>query len=57
MSEQCDWQEEQRSILNRLFDSVFRRREASEDAIGADIHRLSNTRPHGDESRLPESCP
>ena len=35
-----DWKEEQRTVLNRLFDSVFERREASEDEIGADIHRL-----------------
>ena len=34
MSER-NWKEEQRSVLTRLFDSVFERREASEDqAVG-----------------------
>ena len=35
-----DWQEEQRIVLGRLFDSVFRRREASEEKLGDDIHWL-----------------
>jgi hypothetical protein len=35
-----DWQEEQRIVLGRLFDSVFRRREASEEQLGDDIHWL-----------------
>lgn len=39
-----DWKEEQRTVLNRLFDSVFERREASGDEIGADIHRLGTVK-------------
>jgi hypothetical protein len=39
MSER-DWKEEQRSVLTRLFDSVFERREASEDQVKHDIQRL-----------------
>jgi hypothetical protein len=35
-----DWQEEQRIALGRLLDSVFRRREASEEKLGDDIHWL-----------------
>jgi hypothetical protein len=34
MSER-DWEEEQRSVLGQLFDSLFGRREASEDEIDA----------------------
>jgi hypothetical protein len=43
MSER-DWKEEQRSILTRLFDSVFERREASADQIEPDIHRLGTVK-------------
>jgi hypothetical protein len=39
MSER-NWKEEQRSALTRLFDSVFERREASEDQIKHDIQPL-----------------
>jgi hypothetical protein len=39
MSER-DWKEEQRSILTRLFDSVFERREASADQMEHDIHLM-----------------
>jgi hypothetical protein len=39
MSER-DWKEEQRSVLTRLVDSVFERREASEDQANHDIHLL-----------------
>ena len=38
MSER-NWKEEQRSVLARLFDSVFERREASEDQVEHDIQR------------------
>jgi len=49
MSE-SDWEEEQRSVLSRLFDSVFRRRKASEDEIGDDIHWLGTVNKHLDDS-------
>jgi hypothetical protein len=39
MSER-NWKEQQRSVLTRLFDSVFERREASEDQVNHDIQRL-----------------
>jgi hypothetical protein len=39
-----DWKEEQRSVLARLFECAFKRREPSEDEIGADIHRLGTVR-------------
>jgi hypothetical protein len=46
-----DWKDEQRSVLIRLFDSAFNRREASDDEIEADIHRLgaANKRLKDDE--------
>jgi hypothetical protein len=40
MSER-NWKEEQRSVLTRLFDSFFERREASEDQVKHDIQPLS----------------
>jgi hypothetical protein len=42
MSER-NWKEEQHSVLTRLFDSVFERREASEDQVKHDIQRLIGT--------------
>jgi hypothetical protein len=51
MSER-DWKEEQREVLARLFDSVFGRREASQDEIGRDIHWLGTVKKQledGDE--------
>ena len=33
-----DWQEEQRRVFSRLFDSVFERRETSEEKLGEDTH-------------------
>ena len=39
MSE-SNWKEEQRSLLTRLFDSVFERREASEDQVKHHIQPL-----------------
>jgi hypothetical protein len=46
-----DWKDEQRSVLIRLFDSAFNRREASDDEIEADILRLgaSNKRLKDDD--------
>jgi hypothetical protein len=44
-----DWKEEQRSVLTRLFESAFKRREVSEDEIGADIHRLGTVNKHLDD--------
>jgi hypothetical protein len=35
-----DWKEEQRSVLARLFDTAFKRRDAPEHEMEADIHRL-----------------
>jgi hypothetical protein len=37
---QRHWEEEQRGVLGRLFDSIFGRREASEDKIDNEIRRL-----------------
>jgi hypothetical protein len=34
------WEEEQRGVLGRLFDSIFRRREAPEDKIDNEIRWL-----------------
>jgi hypothetical protein len=45
MSER-NWKEEQRSVLTRLFDSVFERREASEDQVKHDIQRLGTVNKH-----------
>ena len=39
-----DWGEEERSVLSRLFDAAFGRREASEEDIGRDIHWLGTVR-------------
>ncbi|MGY3080333.1 hypothetical protein ACVWZZ_006741 [Bradyrhizobium sp. LM6.10] len=39
MSER-DWEEEKRTVLGRLFDAAFGRREASEEEMGQDIHWL-----------------
>jgi hypothetical protein len=33
-----DWKEEQREVLARLFDAAFGRREASQEAMGRDVH-------------------
>ena len=35
-----DWKEEQRQVLARLFETAFGRREASDDEIRSDIHKL-----------------
>jgi hypothetical protein len=37
-----NWQEQQRRVLNRLFDSVFERREAPKKEIDEDIQRLGS---------------
>jgi hypothetical protein len=39
MSER-DWKEEERSVLDRLFDAIFGRRESSEEEMRRDIHWL-----------------
>lgn len=39
MSER-DWEEEKRSVLAKLFDAAFGRREATDDEMGRDIHWL-----------------
>lgn len=39
-----DWKEEERSVLSRLFDAVFGRRESSKEEIGNDIHWLGTVR-------------
>jgi hypothetical protein len=41
-----DWKEEQRSVLARLFDTAFKRREAPEHEMEADIHRLDTVNEH-----------
>ena len=48
MSER-DWEEEQRSVLARLFDSIFGRREASEEEIGNYIHWLGTVNKNLDD--------
>jgi hypothetical protein len=35
-----DWEEEERTVLDRLFDSIFGRRESSHEEMGRDIHWL-----------------
>jgi hypothetical protein len=47
-----DWKEEQRSVLARLLDSAFKRREAPENEIGVDIHRLGTVNKQLDDPRL-----
>ncbi len=44
-----DWKEEQQSVIGRLFDSLFGRREASEEEIGRDIHWLGTVNRHLDD--------
>jgi hypothetical protein len=44
-----DWKEEQRSVLVRLFESAFKRREAPENETEADIHRLGTVNRHRDD--------
>jgi hypothetical protein len=39
MSER-DWEEEKRSVLRRLFDAAFERRESSDEEMGRDVHWL-----------------
>jgi hypothetical protein len=43
------WEEEQRSILGRLFDSIFGRREAAEDEIDSEIRWLHTLKKHLDD--------
>jgi hypothetical protein len=45
MSER-DWKEEKRTVLGRLFDAAFGRREASEEEMGRDIHWLGTVNKH-----------
>ncbi|MCJ9705960.1 MULTISPECIES: hypothetical protein [Bradyrhizobium] len=45
MSER-DWEEEKRTVLGRLFDAAFGRREASEEEMGQDIHWLGTVNRH-----------
>jgi hypothetical protein len=33
-----DWEDEKRTVLGRLFDAAFGRREATEEELGSDIH-------------------
>jgi hypothetical protein len=44
-----DWREEQRNVLARLFDSAFKRYEAPEHEIEADIRRLGTVNGHLDD--------
>jgi hypothetical protein len=41
-----DWKEEKRSVLARLFDAAFGRREASDEEMGRDIHWLGTVNKH-----------
>jgi hypothetical protein len=45
MSER-DWEEEKRSVLTRLFDAAFGRREATDEEMGRDIHWLGTIKKH-----------
>jgi hypothetical protein len=45
MSER-DWVEEKRTVLGRLFDAAFGRREALEEEMGRDIHWLGAVNRH-----------
>ena len=45
MSER-DWEEEKRSVLGRLFDAAFGRREASEEETRDDIYWLGTVNRH-----------
>jgi hypothetical protein len=50
-----DWKEEQRSVLARLFDTAFKRRETPADEIEADIHRLGTVNEHlADRASFPK---
>lgn len=40
------WDEEKRTVLGRLFDASFGRREASEEEMGWDIHWLGTVNRH-----------
>jgi hypothetical protein len=44
-----DWKEEQRSVLTRLFDSAFKRREVSDNELRAEVHRLGTVNKHLDD--------
>jgi hypothetical protein len=48
MSER-DWAEEKRTVLGRLFDAAFGRREATEEEMGKDIHWLGTVNKHLDK--------
>jgi hypothetical protein len=48
MSER-DWEEEKRSVLGRLFDVAFGRREASDDEMGRDVHWLGTVNRYLDD--------
>lgn len=41
-----DWEDEKRTVLGRLFDAAFSRRNASEAEIGEDIHWLGTVNRH-----------
>jgi hypothetical protein len=48
MSER-DWKEEKRSVLGRLFDTAFGRRETSEEETRDDVHWLGTVNKHLDD--------
>jgi hypothetical protein len=48
MSER-DWKEEQQSVLGRLFDSRFGRRDTSDEEVKRDIHWLGTVNGHLDD--------
>ena len=52
-----DWKEEQRSVLTRLFDSAFKRREVSDNELRAEIHRLGTVNKHLDDENLTRPKP
>jgi hypothetical protein len=41
-----DWKDEQRKVLYRMFETAFKRCEASSDEIGADIRLLGTVEKH-----------
>ena len=44
-----DWEDEQRTVLRRLFEAVFGRRDTSHDDIERDIHWLGTVNKHLDD--------
>ena len=46
-----DWEEEQRSVLDRIREAAFGRRKASDEEMGDDIHWLGTVNKHLDDGK------